>query len=79
MPREDTGAQTKLFEPVVLAGNGSALDSAKIKQKHYRAEKKLIFNLHPQLLLKKQVHNYTDGLFKVMNGHSHWTPAIGHF
>lgn len=42
MPTEDTGAQTKLFEPVVLAGNGSALDSAKIKQKYYRPEKTYI-------------------------------------
>lgn len=31
VPTEDTGAQTKLFEPVVLAGNGSAHGSTNIK------------------------------------------------
>lgn len=34
MPAEDTEAQTKLFEPAVLAGNGSALNTMKIKQKY---------------------------------------------
>lgn len=64
MPTEDTGAQTKLYEPVVLAGNGSALDSAKIKQKYYQPEKNLYLTYIPNCYLRSKCTTTQMGYLK---------------